>query len=184
MKRDLTVSFLEANLIGFLMLIPVGFLGLLYLGLWGWRFGSDPSGFSLDPGATIAYFAAILLGMVLHELIHMATAIYFGRISAGGFRFGIDLKTLSPYFHCKVPLEVTVYRKVTAMPCVLLGLLPSFAGLITGRPWIMLYGLLFTLAAGGDLLILWLLRSLKPGTLVEDHPSRVGCSVIEPEGAS
>ena len=36
-------------------------------------------------------------------------------------------------------------------------------------------------AAGGDWLVLWLLRGVSPGAFVEDHPTRAGCYVLEPE---
>lgn len=35
------------------------------------------------------------------------------------------------------------------------------------------------LAAGGDLVIVWLLRNESGDVLVQDHPSRVGCLVIQ-----
>jgi hypothetical protein len=38
--------------------------------------------------------------------------------------------------------------------------------------------LIFTLAAGGDALILWLLRGVPAGRLVRDHPSKPGCLVL------
>lgn len=34
-------------------------------------------------------------------------------------------------------------------------------------------------SAGGDWLILWLIRNVKAGSLVEDHPSKAGCYVLE-----
>lgn len=184
MKKDFTVSFLKANLLGFLMLIPVAIFGVLYFELWSPRLPGAISGLFSNLEADVLFLAAVLVGVFVHELIHLASAIYFGRISSRDFRFGVDPKTLSPYFHCKVPLEVQVYRKMSAMPAVLLGLLPSIAGLAGGNPWIMLFGLLFVLASGGDLLILWLIRNIKPGTMIEDHPNRVGCLVLEPENAA
>ena len=181
MKRDLTVSFVKGNLLGFLMIIPVTLLGVLYVVLWHQKLAG---GYLLDIKTAAVCLAAVIIGAFAHELIHMACAVYFGKIGLDDLRFGIDLKTLSPYFHCKIPLEVTVYRKVSAMPGILLGLVPSLVGLITGYPWMMFFGLLFILAAGGDMLILWLLRNIKPGTLVEDHSSRIGCYVIEDDSAS
>ena len=52
-------------------------------------------------------------------------------------------------------------------------------GIFTGNPFIFIFGLAFILAAGGDILILWLLRKVKAGSLVEDHPKRAGCYVID-----
>ncbi len=64
------------------------------------------------------------------------------------------------------------------MPAVLLGILPSILGILTGNGYITIFGLFFILAAGGDIFILWLLRKVKAGVLVEDHPKRMGCYII------
>jgi hypothetical protein len=64
------------------------------------------------------------------------------------------------------------------MPGLLLGIAPSIAGVISGSAVLAAFGLLFTIAAGGDFLILWLLRGVHAGALVEDHPERAGCYVL------
>jgi hypothetical protein len=65
------------------------------------------------------------------------------------------------------------------MPGMVLGVLPYLAGLATGNVWVTLFGLVFTWSAGGDALILLLMRGVGPGELVEDSPTRVGCHVVE-----
>ena len=65
------------------------------------------------------------------------------------------------------------------MPGLVVGLLPSLVGIATGNGWIMLFGLFFTFAAGGDLLVLWLIRKVDAKVLVEDHPTNAGCYVYE-----
>jgi hypothetical protein len=35
------------------------------------------------------------------------------------------------------------------------------------------------LAAGGDLMVLWLIRGVRRGQFVQDHPTQVGCYLIE-----
>lgn len=76
-------------------------------------------------------------------------------------------------------MEVNAYRIGAAMPGVVLGIAPCIGGIIFGNGWWFVFGLLFTYAACGDALIIWLLRKVKTGSLVEDHPSRAGCYVIE-----
>lgn len=44
--------------------------------------------------------------------------------------------------------------------------------------FILTFGLFFILAAGGDILILWLLRNVKSSSFVQDHPTRVGCYIL------
>lgn len=134
MKRDLTVSFVKVNLIGVLFLMPVTLLGIAYLSIWDVKFDLVSLILSINLSAAALFLAAIVAGIFVHELIHLASAMYFGKISSRDFSFSLDLKTLTPYFHCKVPLEVGIYRKLTAMPGILLGLLPSIVGLIGGNP--------------------------------------------------
>src|SRR5690606_5892329 len=100
-----------------------------------------------------------------------------GRVPAGTVRLGFQWKAFTPYAHCSVPMAAGAYRVGAAVPGVVLGVLPALAGLVTGGGAVFLFGLLFTLAAGGDALILWLLRDVPTDRLVEDHPSRAGCYV-------
>ena len=43
----------------------------------------------------------------------------------------------------------------------------------------MAYGLFFTLAAGGDFLVAWMIRKQKKEDLIQDHPDRIGCLMLE-----
>lgn len=43
----------------------------------------------------------------------------------------------------------------------------------------MVFRLLFMLAAGGDVLIIWLIRNVEAGKLVKDNATRAGCYIIE-----
>jgi len=48
----------------------------------------------------------------------------------------------------------------------------------TGSGWLAGYSILMLAAASGDALILWILRSVSADRLVQDHPSKVGCTLI------
>jgi hypothetical protein len=58
-------------------------------------------------------------------------------------------------------------------------LLYDVISLFTGDILLFFFGFLYTTAAGGDFLILWIIRNVKPNTLVEDHPSNAGCYIFE-----
>jgi hypothetical protein len=75
-------------------------------------------------------------------------------------------------------MEARTYKIGAAMPGLLLGLLPASLALLSRNGWLLIYGVLFTWTAGGDALILWLLRNVEPGARVEDHPTKVGCYVL------
>lgn len=163
----------QANGYVILLLIPLGFVffGPFYL-LWGIP---GPLDVGLVPLALL-----FIAGIVIHELLHGLTWMLLGKAPSGSVKFGFQLKTLTPYAHCTEPLEVGAYRWGAAVPGLVLGILPGVAALATGSSAMLVFGFLFTLAAGGDALILWMLRDVPAGALVVDHPSRAGCYVVRP----
>lgn len=94
--------------------------------------------------------------------------------------FGINWRTLTPYAHIKVPITARAYRWGAFMPGLVLGLIPCLIAVLTGSGWLLVVGAVFILVAGGDFLVLWLLRGVPAGALVEDHPTAIGCRVVEP----
>lgn len=119
----------------------------------------------------------LLLGVPLHELIHGTTWALASRKTLGDIHFGFQWKSLAPYAHLKVTVQARTYRAGAIMPAVILGLLPYLMGIASGSAWFTAFGLFFIIAAGGDLVVLWLLRDVHGDALVEDHPSRAGCYV-------
>lgn len=179
MKKDFSVSMLEANIYAVIAALPfiVVLVGLdIYV--WKWR-NYFRELFALEPQYFSLFMLAIFIGIVIHELIHGLTWQFFSKKKSNAIRYGIDWKTMSPYAHCKEPMEIKAYRLGVVMPAIILGFLPSIIGILTGNPLIFIFGLVFILAAGGDILILWLIRNVTDGSLVEDHPKRAGCYVID-----
>jgi hypothetical protein len=129
--------------------------------------------------STIGFGFLLLLGILIHELIHVAAWAGISKKPLSVFKLGFQWQSLTPYAHCMEPMDVRSYRLGSFAPGFLLGILPWTVSLFTGDILLFLFGLLFTTAAGGDFLILWVIRGLKPGTLVEDHPFNAGCYIIE-----
>jgi hypothetical protein len=98
-----------------------------------------------------------------------------GRVPWREVRFG--LKGLVVYAHCRVPMKASAYRVSVALPGVVLGVLPGLIGLIRGNGWLTVYGALMSIAALGDLIVLWLIRRVAGDTRVQDHPRAPGCIV-------
>lgn len=185
-KRDYSISMLQANWQSVLITLPVVILlGLVYLWVWGIeRPLSEVSAILSSPGRLVVneliFLGVLVVGIVTHEAIHAVCWVWGSKKSWQTVQLGFQWRTLTPYAHCREPLTVGVYRMGTLMPGVLTGLFPWLIGLFSGNPWFALMGLLFVTAAGGDLLILWLIRGVAPDRLIEDHPSRAGCYVLEP----
>lgn len=124
-------------------------------------------------------FLAVVLGIVFHELIHGISWVIAGRKPFSAIKFGFQWKTFTPYAHLKEPVEVNAYRIGTFMPGLILGILTYVLSLLLGSGDLLWFSLIHTTAAGGDWLILWLIRGVRAGSLVEDHPTNAGCYVLE-----
>jgi hypothetical protein len=156
-------------------LLPM-LLGAPFILLYGWPATVAGARVFFHPAVVIPVF---LTGVVLHELMHGIAWAYFGNKPLAAIRFGFKLSALTPYAHCREPLAASVYRIGAAAPAVLLGLVPVLVATATGTGWLLFPGLLFLAASAGDLLILWVLRGVKPQQRVQDHPDRAGCLVFD-----
>ena len=121
---------------------------------------------------------AILPGILAHELIHALAWAVAARYPLSAIQLGIRWRSLAPYAHPREPIAARAYRIGAVMPLLVLGLAPALMALAIGAPRLMAYGLFFVFTAGGDLLALWLMRGIPAGSLVQDHPTRVGCRVV------
>ena len=74
---------------------------------------------------------------------------------------------------------MNAYRLGTFLPGFLLGIVPFVLSVILNDGNLFWYSVVHTAAAGGDWFVLWMLRNVKSGTLVEDHPTHAGCYVLD-----
>jgi hypothetical protein len=178
-QDDRSVSMLAANLLVLLSAGPVvAALALAYAARWGTASLLQGVWGLLEPRVLLL---AVLPGVLAHELIHAATWAVFARRPLSAIRLGIRWQSVSPYAHPRDPMPVEAYRAGAIMPAIVLGLGPALAAIALGAPRLMAWGLFFVLAAGGDLVVLWLIRRVPAGRHVRDHPTRAGCQVLAPE---
>ena len=172
-KRDVSISMAKASLFGTLIAIPVAIAQFaIYYVIHG------VAGFELRWNFTLL-IALILVGVLLHEVIHGVSWAVFGKKPFSAIKFGFMWKTVTPYAQLKEPLEVNVYRLGAFAPGLVLGIIPYLLALFTGSSDLFWFSLLHTTAASGDWLVLWVIRTIKPGSLVEDHPTNAGCYILE-----
>lgn len=172
-KRDLSISMERANMIVLFTSIPVVIVQFVL-------FNIVHSGEKMEIRWNFVLFILVLLlGVVVHELIHGVTWAIFGRKPFSAIQFGFQWKTLTPYAHLKEPVEVNAYRLGAFMPGFILGIFTYLLSLVLGSGDLFWFGLVHTAAAGGDWLILWLIRGVTAGMQVEDHPTNAGCYVLE-----
>jgi hypothetical protein len=181
-KEKLTIDLVWANIFGVLLLIPIVLIfGIPYYFLWNAKIDFKNFMDSLVP-QDIAYgelyiLGILILGIIVHELIHGITWAQFAKSGFKSIRFGILWKMLTPYCHCKEPLKVRQYIIGAITPAIILGLIPSLLAIIIGHLGLLIFGMLFTMAAGGDFLIINLIRKENIDDLVQDHPSEAGCYI-------
>lgn len=123
-------------------------------------------------------FTTMIIGIILHELIHGLTWAIFAKNGFKSMKFGILLKMLTPYCHCKEPLKVKQYIIGAIMPSIILGFLPAILAIILGNIILLAIGSFFTIAAIGDFMIINLLKSENRNSYVLDHPSEAGCFIL------
>ncbi|MEJ2880979.1 DUF3267 domain-containing protein [Pedobacter sp. GR22-6] len=178
--QELTISAGEAQLRSIAYFLPFALIfGLAFYALWPDRLSSANYKAAFPSGAAgIALLVGVMIGgVIVHELIH---GITWSRFAASGFRsirFGILWKSMTPYCHCKEPLKVSHYQIGAAAPGLILGIIPAAIALFTGSILLLAFGLFFTMAAGGDLMIILMLRKQDQDSLVQDHPSKIGCLI-------
>lgn len=167
----------KANLLAVILMAPlVGGLAALFAARWDWALVGR--GLSEFFDVRVAVPSAIL-GIVAHEAIHVISWAVASRRPLSAIAVGMQWRSLAPYAHPRDPMGVRAYRIGAAMPGLVLGLLPAVAAIVLGRPFLLVFGLFFTIAAGGDALVLWLIRGVSPAKSVQDHPTRAGCIVLE-----
>ena len=172
--QEFTVSLLKANLLGTVFgLLPAALLFALFFLFWqGREMQPPPAGFGLSH-----FVALFVAGIVAHELLHALGWMLFAGVPRDRIEFGVKWKLLTPYTHTAARMPLRGYRIGTLLPGLLLGLLPALLALAGGSFLLLGFGLLFTVSAGGDFLILWLLRNVPARAQIADHPTRVGTVV-------
>ncbi len=169
-KKDVSISFWSANFYTLILGLPLFVLFyFLYTLVWG----------ELEIPYKFPYWLIYLIGVVIHELIHGIFAIIFSKQGMKSVKFGISWKFLTPYCHCKEALLVKDYRIVVLAPLIILGIIPTIIGLVTGHNFIYSFGIIFILAAGGDLLIIWKIRNESSNSFALDCSDKCGCDIYE-----
>lgn len=187
-KVELTVSAARANMQALFFIVPILVLyTLAYILAWPEQFSfaglrelvaTHRAWLLISPAVMLGVF---VVGAVVHELLHGLTWAFFCKRGLKSIKYGVYWALLTPYCHCEEVLPLRAYILGGMMPGLAMGLLPALAGLVLGNLLVFLFGLFFSIAAGGDLLVLWMLRHQKKEDLVQDHPDKIGCFVMVKE---
>ncbi len=184
-KKEHTLCATKANFKALLFVLPIIVIYVsVYLLIWPEQFTFTSLKNTLSAYKAFMLFTpfvlllVIILGAILHELLHGFTWALFCANGLQSIKYGICWALLTPYCHCEEVLPLRAYMIGGMMPGLILGLIPALIGLMLGNIPVFLFGLLFSMAASGDLMILWMLRNQKKSDLVQDHPDLIGCYVF------
>ncbi len=182
-KKEIIVSFLVANLSIVLIAIVVTVIFLIpFIYIWGpieIEITFKDGWLRIVEMIFIIPVGGIVGGIVSHEFIHGISWHYFGKKPWSSIKFGINWKILTIYTHCTEPLSIRSYMLGSAMPGLVMGIIPAIVAIFTGIDWLLVLGIIFTMLAAGDFLVLFLLRNIPGNYLAEDHPTKAGCYVYE-----
>ena len=111
--------------------------------------------------------AALVVSVALHELLHLAGYVWLG----GAPRDAVHVEWRGAVIvaRCDVPLPARSYRAAVALPGLLLGVVPTLVGLVSGIGWITVYGAVMLGASAGDVAVLWTLRKYRADEEVADR---------------
>ncbi len=167
----------KANVFAIALMAPLAAaLTALFIARWGWPLLNRGISDFFDLRVAVP---VIIAGIFVHEALHaVGWALASGR-PMRAIAMGFQLRSLSPYAHPRDPMCARDYRIGAAMPGLVLGIIPAALAIMFGWPAILIVGILFTIAAGGDALVLWLIRDVPGDRLIADHPTRAGCIVLE-----
>lgn len=177
-KTDLTMSAVKANtgaLYGLIITIP--FIVIYVLRYDGVAFDRARTSIS----SVLSDIVVLLVLIVVHEMIHGVTWSRFTRKGFKDIEFGVIWKYLTPYCTCSEPLTRWQYITGAMMPGLLLGIVPCIVGCITTDIRVLSVGVLMTIAAGGDILIIKMILDNKTSktALYLDHPTDVGLVIFQ-----
>jgi len=174
--KDCSLSMERALVELFALAMPILFAQAA-LWLWMWDLGSLTQG--LDSVLSLRVGGPLfVVGVLAHELVHGVTWKVVGRLRWKDIRFGVQLKTFTPYASPTAPMRARPYRIGVMMPLIVVGLIPFVVGLIFGHSQLAVFGMMFTFVAGGDLAVLRAMRSVASSAWVQDHPERAGCYIV------
>lgn len=175
-ETDVTLAPGRANLLALAVFLVAL---VLFLGPFSLLWGSEALRTATMTALSLkVFFPVFIAGIVVHEGLHAMGWMLAARVPSREIKFGINWRGLYPYAHCRVPVDPFSYRFSGALPGVLLGFLPAMLGLVFGVGWLVFWGAIFVGAAGGDFIVLWLIRSVPPSARILDHPEKIGCKIL------
>ena len=176
--RKVAIDIVKANIFAVAIMVVAAIVFLVPF-FWLWKDKKPISELLGGFGDWSITFILVIVGIVVHELIHGLTWACYAKSGWKSISFGVIWKLLTPYCHCDEPMNIPGYMMGAMMPCVVLGVIPAIAALFIGSLPMLVWGIFFIAAAAGDIWMTWLLTKENPKNMVLDHPSEAGFYIID-----
>lgn len=131
----------------------------------------------------LALASFVPLGAV-HELLHAAAALVFGRVRPQDLRLAVQWKAGALMCHIKAPIRIAAARIVGLAPLVVTG--PAVLALFLWRPShvTVMLTVFAILGSAMDVVMVARLRGFADDLLLVDHPSEPGFDVYAPQSTT
>ena len=178
-RINLVVNLLKANIIALIALVA-----LFVVAIPTFAALHPQAELFLSTGGFLGAMAVFIVLVVVHELVHGLTWSCFTPHGMKDIEFGVMRDSLTPYCVCNEPLRKGPYILGALMPLLVLGVLPLVLAYCLGNVVLLYLGILMTIAAIGDAMIV--VRVLRhkaktPDVLLYDHPVEAGSVIFERE---
>ena len=157
------ISIITANLFGVIVMAIVG--GISF-GAYALIYGKSAIdydkmfGFKL-PYGFLFFMAMYIISIFVHEFIHGFFWHFPCEKKWGSIDFGLNVKMITPYCHCREALSVSQYFWGSIAPTIFLGIVPIVIGLIIPNLFLVTFGVIGVIGGCGDIMVIWTLRKHK-----------------------
>lgn len=165
-------SVVKANVMVFVTSFPVVLVLIL---LW---IAADRGTVGLRGDSYFPLLFLFLVTVYIHEILHGVGWCLTSKEKWKSIYIGMMWSSLTPYCHCKEPLEPGKYLFGCLLPGAILGGGIYLIAFVTGSQLLLWLSLLNVLCAGGDLLIAWHARRYRTGYVL-DHPRECGFIIFQ-----
>lgn len=123
----------------------------------------------------------MVLGVIIHELIHAFFMAYYSKNNFKSVRFGFDLKHFMPFANCSEPLLPSKMLIITMAPFFFLGVLPTLYGFYFKDIILLFFGFSMVLGAAGDFIYAFLIitKVKNKKNKILDHKTKIGFIIID-----
>ena len=182
--NDKLLNGLWGNLIELaLFAIFAAIVSFIYYTLWGNPFQGatfNQGIIEILKGVCVGFaFAVIMAGLyVAHEMLH---GIIWSRYTDVKISLTMTM-SIGRLCYCEKPIMLKNYIFGLLLPTIILGLIPTVIGIVTGMLLITCFGAAILAAnSGGHLYILFLLKNTKDTDFIQDMDSKIGFTIYSPK---